>query len=177
MNPRLATPSLEFKKSYLSLLEEIRQRGEPFIPFPLKFPAEDFPALLARLEACTRGSEIAAGFVAHETFWLVNDTGEVLGVSNLRLTLNESLRKDGGPIGYGIRPTARRQGYATLILRETLRHARERGIFRALVTCRKKNVGSAKAILKNGGVLEAEELLPDRSDFLQPYWISNVAGT
>jgi len=171
--PKLEIPSGEFKASYLSLLEEIRQRGEPFIPFPLKYPAEDFPALLARLEACAQGSEIAAGFVAHQTYWLVDDAGQVLGASNLRLGLTPALRREGGHIGYGIRPSARRRGHATLILRETLVKAKERGIHRALITCHKGNLGSAKAILKNGGVLESEELMPGHTDLMQWYWIPN----
>jgi len=172
VNPRLVTPSAAFQGSYLSLLEEIRQRGEPFIPFPLKYPADDLPALLARLEACALGSEIAAGFVAHQTYWLVDGGDQVLGASNLRLSLTPALRQEGGHIGYGIRPSARRRGHATLILQETLQKAKERGIFRALITCHKKNLGSAKAILKNGGVLESEELLLGHADLLQRYWIS-----
>jgi predicted acetyltransferase len=173
MAPQLLRPCAEFKDSYLSLLEEIRQSGEPFIPFPLKYPPDNFPAFLARLEACAQGSEMAAGFVAHQTYWLVDKGGEVLGASNLRLSLTPALRKAGGHIGYGIRPSARRRGHATLILQKTLQQAKERGILRALITCHKKNLGSAKAILKNGGVLESEELMPGDTDVLQRYWISN----
>ena len=95
----------------------------------------------------------------------------VVGVSNLRLELNDNLRKDGGHIGYGIRPSARRRGLATLILKETLRKARERGITRALVTAEKGNIGSIKTILKNGGVFDSEELLPGYHDVMQRFWI------
>ena len=66
-----------------------------------------------------------------------------------------------------------RRGHATLILRETLVKAKERGIHRALITCHKGNLGSAKAILKNGGVLESEELMPGHTDLMQWYWIPN----
>jgi predicted acetyltransferase len=164
---------LRLKDSYLSHVEEFRQRGEWPIPFVLKYPTDDFPAFLQRLEQCARGSEISNGFVAHSTFWLVEDGRQVVGVSSLRHSLNDNLRRDGGNIGYGIRPTARRRGFATLILQETLLKARELGITRALVTAEKGNIGSIKTILKNGGVFESEELLPGYNDVMQRFWIPN----
>jgi predicted acetyltransferase len=168
---RLQSPSLELKNSYLSHVEEFRERGEWPIPFVLKFPTDDFPAFLERLRLCALGSEVAQGYAPHETFWLVEDGTRVVGVSNLRLSLTDSLRKDGGHIGYGIRPSARRRGHATFILKETLLRAKARGIARALVTAEKGNVGSIKTILKNGGVFESEELLPGYDDVMQRYWI------
>jgi predicted acetyltransferase len=168
---KLESPCTRLKNSYLSLVEEFQQRGEPLIPFPLKFPTDDFPAFIERLEKCAQGSELPNGFVAHQTFWLVGDNEHVLGVSNLRYSLTEALRKDGGHIGFGIRPSVRRHGYATLILRETLLKAKERGIARALVTSHKGNLGSVKAILRNGGTLDSEELLPGHPDLMQRFWI------
>jgi predicted acetyltransferase len=94
-----------------------------------------------------------------------------MGVSNLRFSLTDSLKKDGGHIGFSVRPSARRQGFATIILKETLGKARERGIKRALVTAHKGNTGSIRAILKNGGVFDSEELLPGHTDLMQRFWI------
>ena len=172
MKSRLERPTHGRKDSYLSLVDEFRERGEPLIPFTLKFPADDFPAFLKRLEDCARGSEIAAGFVAHETFWLVDGDGKVLGVANLRHMLTDALRKSGGHIGFGIRPSARRRGHASRILGEALIKAKERGISRVLLTCHKGNIGSARAIIKNGGILESEELLEGDADVLQRFWIT-----
>jgi predicted acetyltransferase len=171
---RLVEPCEAFGASYLSLVDEFRGAGEPGVPFVLDFPTDDFPAFLQRLRECAAGSEIPKGFVAHETFWLVDPEDRVVGVSNLRLTLTERLRKEGGHIGYGIRPSARRRGYATLILALTLAKARERGIQSALVTCDKSNVGSARTILRNGGRLESEQLSEDGTDIKQRYWIPLV---
>jgi predicted acetyltransferase len=58
------------------------------------------------------------------------------------------------------------------ILGETLKKAKALGITNALVTCDKGNVGSKKAILRNGGVFESEELLPGQADLKQRYWIA-----
>ncbi|RFC41993.1 MAG: putative acetyltransferase, partial [Verrucomicrobia bacterium] len=91
---------------------------------------------------------------------------------NLRYSLTDELRRIGGNIGYGIRPSARRLGHATTILRETLIKAKAQGIRRVLVTADKGNAGSVKTILKNGGVLDAEELLPGHPDITQRFWIT-----
>lgn len=171
MSIQLQSPTLELKDSYLSHVAEFRERGEWLIPFVLRFPTDDFPAFLERLRLCALGSEVAQGYAPHETFWLVEDGVRVIGVSNLRLELNDNLRKDGGHIGYGIRPSARRRGHATFILKETLLKAKARGITRALVTAEKGNTGSIKTILKNGGIWDSEELLPGYNDVMQRFWI------
>jgi predicted acetyltransferase len=172
MTPRLESPSASLRESYLSLVDEFRRRGEPLVPFPLGFPADDFPAFLEKLKACSEGRGIPEGFVAHETFWLVAGGGGVVGVSSLRLALSESLRRHGGHIGYGVRPSARRRGYATLILAETLGKARDRGISRVLLTCDRSNIGSRRAILNNGGAFDSEELLPGHAEPTQRFWVS-----
>jgi predicted acetyltransferase len=45
------------------------------------------------------------------------------------------------------------------------------GIEQALVTCGKANVGSARAIMRNGGVLASEEHLADRGEIVQRWHI------
>lgn len=170
MNTILESPSEARKESYLSLIAEFLEQGEPLIPFPLSFANIDFPALIREMENCAKGIGIPEGFVAHETLWLV-DEDEVVAVSNLRFHLTERLKKDGGHIGYGVRPSARRRGYATILLAETLKKAKERGISKALVTCNKSNLASAKTIIKNGGVIDSEELMEGHDDVMQKYWI------
>jgi predicted acetyltransferase len=170
--PRLVSPALQWRDSYRSLVAEFRAGGEPFVPFCVAFPTDDFPALVRTLEDCSRGIGIPEGFVPHTTYWLIDDVGEVVGVSNLRHRLTEKLLREGGHIGYGVRPSARRRGHATFILAETLKCAKQHGISRALVTCDKTNIGSAKAILHNGGVLESEVSIPGNADLKQRYWIA-----
>src|SRR5690606_21388526 len=143
--------------SWRTLVREFLDRGEDLVPFPLAFPADDFAALLERLSGCERGEGIPRGFVPHSTYWLVDDRGEVVGVSNLRHRLTDRLRTEGGHIGYGVRPSARRQGHATRLLRHTLAAARDLGIGSALLTCGRGNAGSAAAIRRCGGTLASEE--------------------
>ena len=170
---RLVNPSKAYEASYRSLLEEFRTRRERLIPFPLSFPHANFPELIARLEENSKGLGLPAGFVAHSTYWLVTDS-EILGVSNLRHSLTPALRKEGGNIGYGIRPTARRQGYGSELLRRTLQKAKELGLAKVLLTCGKVNLASVKVILANGGGLESEEFVAKRNEVVQKYWIDLV---
>jgi predicted acetyltransferase len=85
--------------------------------------------------------------------------------------LTDKLRREGGHIGYGVRPSARRQGIATELLRQTLMRAREKGIEEVLVTCAKANQGSVRTILRNGGHLLSEEFIPERGEVVQRYGI------
>jgi predicted acetyltransferase len=174
---QLVPPGIAWRDSYRGMVAEVAAAGEKPVPFVLGFEHDDFDALLARLEGCARGIGIPAGFVAHSTWWLVRDDTEVVGVSNIRHALNESLRREGGNIGYGIRPSARRQGLAIAILRASLARAAEIGLDRVLVTCAKANVGSARSIARNGGVLESEVYLEDRGEIVQRYWIETRPGT
>jgi putative acetyltransferase len=90
-------------------------------------------------------------------------------VSNLRHRLTDALQVAGGHIGYGVRPTARRRGLATYLLRETLGRARAMGIDEALLTCASTNQASIQTILRNGGVLVSEEFIPGRNEVVQRY--------
>jgi predicted acetyltransferase len=168
---RLQVPSANLRDSYRSLIAELESGGEKRIPFPLSFPFEDFAALLVKLEDATKGIGLPDGFVPHSTYWLVRGNSEIVGVSNLRHRLTPFLLREGGNIGYGIRPSARRNGFGRDILRLTLPKARELGHSRVLVTCGKGNHGSSRIILGNGGVLESEEFSAGRGEIVQRYWI------
>jgi predicted acetyltransferase len=96
-----------------------------------------------------------AGFVPATTWWWV-DGEEYLGRIVVRHRLTENLLQVGGHIGYDARPTARRHGHATAMLREVLPLCRTVGIDRALVTCDLDNVASRKVIEANAGELEDE---------------------
>lgn len=164
----LVTPSLEFEATYLSYLAELGDL--PRIPFPLTFPAQPFSALVDRLNDASQGVGLPDGFVAHSTYWLIEE-GELLGVSNLRHALTPALQQCGGHIGYGVRPSAQGRGVGKELLRQTLLRAEEMGIARVLLTCAKDNVASSRIILANGGVLEDEIVDPQTGRATSRYWI------
>lgn len=168
----LIEPNLLLRESYRELVQEFVENGEPLIPFPLRFPSDDFEALIRKLNDASMGMGIPEGFVANTTYWLIDRRGEVLGVSNLRHRLTDRLRREGGHIGYGIRPSMRGRGLATELLRLTLEKARQIGLTKVLLTCAKTNAPSAQVILKNGGVFDSEEYIEERNEMITRYWIS-----
>lgn len=95
---------------------------------------------------------------------------KVVGMLQIRHKLNEYLLTRGGHIGYGIRPTQRRKGYMKEGLRLALEECKKLNIDKALVTCNKENIGSAKTIKANGGVLENE--VEEDGKIVQRYWIT-----
>lgn len=90
----------------------------------------------------------------HATYWWIVEDGTYLGAIDLRHYLNAVLLDIAGHVGYSIRPSARRRGLATWALGAVLHEARTLGLDRVLVTCDDDNVGSARTIELNGGVLE-----------------------
>lgn len=101
--------------------------------------------------------------------------GEIVGTIQIRHCLNDFLLGYGGHIGFGVRPSRRRKGFASEMLRLALLKCRGLGIEKALVTCDKDNAGSARTILKNGGVLE-NEIPREDGNVLQRYWISTAGS-
>lgn len=63
----------------------------------------------------------------------------------------------------------RRKGYATKMIGLALEECRKLGITRVLLVCDKDNIGSAKSIVNNGGILENE--VTQDGTVEQRYWI------
>ena len=80
--------------------------------------------------------------------------------------------KYGGNVGYSVRPSERRKGYAKRMLTECLRVLRAFGLERALVTCLTENEASRKTILACGGVYERTTFCERDGVWLERYWIS-----
>jgi predicted acetyltransferase len=118
------------------------------------------------------GRNLPLGRVPQSTFWLVRDGRRILGCSRLRHTLNAFLEEEGGHIGYDVRPSERRRGYGTLLLRLTLDKARDLGLKRVLITADSRNVASWRIIEKNGGILQSEMLSQRTAELLRKYWIA-----
>ncbi len=95
----------------------------------------------------------------------------ILGMIDIRHYLNEYLKNYGGHIGYSIRPTERRKGYAKEMLKMALSKCRELNIYRVLITCIERNIGSEKTILANGGVYEDTVFEPKSERYLKRFWI------
>ena len=114
--------------------------------------AADPQAYLARVENFAEGRNLPPQRVRAHEFWLFRGD-RILGNSRLRTKLIPEIELDGGHISYSIRPSERRQGYGTELLRHTLLEARRSGLESVLLTTSPSNVGSIGVIERNGGQL------------------------
>lgn len=175
----LVRPAQKYQASFLGALREAQAAGSGLADTLTWDPAEleaDFPAFLAGLRRYEPGQTLPESFVPSEVWWLV-EGDEFLGRLSIRHTLNERLREFGGHIGYEVRPSARRRGHATRMLRLALLRASALGIERALVTCDADNLGSRAVIEANGGEPEGEFRLDFHPVPVRRYWIRTAPLT
>lgn len=101
------------------------------------------------------------------------ETGRIYGMLQIRHELNEYLRKFAGHIGYSVRPTERRKGYAKKMLKQALGYCKETlGLERVMVSCLVENEASRRTILACGGVFEETIYEHIENVWLEKYWIT-----
>ncbi len=154
-NIKLAEVSIDYKEKYIELVEEWMAMNEQIIPWVLKIDYTDFETMVTYFKNQSEGIQLKEGWVPSSTYWSIVDD-KIVGVINIRHYLTPQLQRIGGHIGYGIRPSERRKGYGTEMLKQALKKAKEIGIMKALITCDQDNIGSIGVIENNGGILESE---------------------
>ena len=168
----LIEPTPDLAAEFQAMVEEFRFAGETSYQRYRDQIRTDFPAYVRWTESLRVPDPARPDFVPGSIFWLIRDGHTVLGSSRLRYGLTARTTQVGGHIGYDIRPSARRQGYGTRLLALTLGRARAVGLARVLITCDTANIGSARIIEKNGGVLENRISDPDSGEEVSRYWIA-----
>ena len=165
LTPQYREQLFEMLTEWKADIENNRTNTSPYAIFRNDF--HDFDYYLQNLETKEGNAD---GYVPDTTlFCLDKDRNIFVGAVNIRHYLNETLLKTGGHIGDGIRPSERRKGYATAMISLALQECRKLGINRVLMCCDRNNIGSAKSIIRNGGVLE-NEVVEDGVP-VQRYWI------
>lgn len=106
-------------------------------------------------------------------YGLFSESGRLLGLIQIRLILKGYLVNFGGHIGYCVRPSERRKGYAKTMLENALDICRSEELDKVLITCLKDNIGSEKTILSCGGVYE-KTVYDDVNykDNIKRFWIA-----
>lgn len=124
MNLSLLTPTTDLQEEYLDFYNEWKDSGETMIPWVITKNPANFPAMVQELLDAHNGINIPETWVPDSTYWLVTDENKIVGAVNIRHSLTEHLFNAGGHIGYGIRPSERRKGYATKLLKLSLEKRR-----------------------------------------------------
>ncbi len=128
-----------------------------------------WPEYLEILGNESTGTNLKEGRVP-STFLIAEIDGKLVGRASIRHELNDFLLSVGGHIGYGVRPSYRRQGFATEILRQSLTYIHGLGVREVLVTCDDDNFGSIKVIESQGGILENK--VEFEGTLKRRYWIT-----
>ena len=170
----LLRPTLQYEHQVMEYKAEMAQNGDSFDGCARLEEVESYSEWLdfeTRLKAKYKDS-----YVPSEVFLAVRQKDDrLVGIIDFRHPLNSFLLNYGGNIGYSVRPTERKKGYAAQMLGLILPICREYGEDRVLLTCDKNNIASQKVIIKNGGVLENEIIDTaglSECGIIQRYWIS-----
>lgn len=164
----LRRPAIALLPSYGELVAEEKALGERIWDDDEPKATEsgaDYVARLVRAE-----HDPAPDRVPTSIHWVTLD-GVVVGRIKLRHRLTADLEELGGHVGYEVRPSFRRRGIATQMLRRLVATPEASAIGRLLLTCAPDNVGSNKTILANGGVLARTAWVERWKRLTNYYWI------
>ncbi len=109
-----------------------------------------------------------------KTFFVIRRSdSRIVGMINVRYDIApERLRRGSSHIGYGIRPTERRKGYAKTALYMGLLEEQKLGEEKILLNCTVENIGSNKTISALGGELEKTAIDESDHTMINTYWIN-----
>jgi predicted acetyltransferase len=126
MKLKFIWPDFYLWEEYADLLDEYTDGG-PWTLFREYATAEEFEQVIHR----TNRAALGIGVGEHApcvTYWVRDvDTGRLVGAVNIRYYLTKQGFETWGHIGYGVRPSERRKGCATAILRMALEPPDEDG--------------------------------------------------
>ena len=167
MQLKLVKLEEKYRRHLTDMMDEWYDSGEKIIPYAIRrLDYRDFETYLSNLEV----KQESPGLVPDSVFFCLDQERDCfVGAVNIRHYLNDRLLLDGGHIGDGVCPSRRREGIATAMIALALEECRKLGIARVLMVCDKDNIGSAKSIQRNGGVLENELIVEGTVN--QRYWI------
>ncbi len=116
-------------------------------------------------------------FLAQMNYWIIDDTGFVVGLVRIFPRINQALLNHGGHLGYYVAPAYRSKGYGKAAFRLALDRLRREGVKRALVTVESHNSASLSLVQAFGGVEEGERIDDETGRALRRFWLDTACRT
>ena len=173
---KLIKPTMDYAEEIMDFRQEMLDAGDSFAGCGSLERCSSASEWIEMLEAMGNEETCPPGKVSSSTYLAVRlSDNRVVGSIDLRHHIDHPILSVwGGHIGYSVRPSERRKGYAKEMLRQNLQNCRNRGITKVLITCDCDNVASARTILSNGGVFEKEICVDGKR--MNRYWLQPAGG-
>ena len=172
---KMVFPNIEYKRKAIEYIDELRKYGSEIHGsgsldrFLREATYEEW------LKKVLRDIDIANipdnKVPALTYFYVREEDDKIVGMINIRLALTDFLEREGGHIGYSVRPTERNKHYATSMLKDALKVCKTIGIKNVIVSCDKSNIASASVIKNCGGKLTREFFSDTFGEIVQRYVI------
>ncbi len=162
-------PEINDKAMLQEYVQEHYENKETSISASLGLSSSEYSDWVEKMQ---RNASVGDEEWGKSLLYLCFDKSKLIGLLSIRYDLPEFLRKKYGDIGYGVRPSERNKGYATMMLQYALSVCRNKGMTKVILGCYKDNIASAKTIQKNGGILTEENDNYKESKISQYYLIN-----
>jgi len=157
MRIKFIMPDYHLRDEYTEMMDEWVKDGSRIAPWSLieQYHTDDeFDKVIRATNEAAVGNMKNKEFVPCKTYYVKDFiNGKLLGAINIRYYLTKSTYETWGHIGFGVRPSERKKGYATEMLKMALEECRQMRMEKVFIACLENNIGSAKTIEKCGGIL------------------------